>query len=75
MPGYVYGGSEPHKPRQKPETKPAAPLRPFDPAYCGTMAGYRQHRQHKQPQCAACRRAHNDYELDRLRRNRAAKRN
>lgn len=38
----------------KPGPKPK-PLAPFDPALCGSMKGYRQHRRHGTEQCQPCK--------------------
>lgn len=38
----------------KPGPKPR-PLPPFNPALCGTMDGYRQHRRHGVEQCQPCK--------------------
>lgn len=74
MPGYVYRGTQKEAPGEirpahwgksgpKPATKPfrPSPLKPFDPAKCGTMPGWRQHRAHGQKECRLCMDAQNDY--------------
>ncbi len=38
----------------KPGPKPK-PLPPFDPALCGSMQGYRQHRRHGVGTCQPCK--------------------
>jgi hypothetical protein len=38
----------------KPGPKPK-PLAPFDPALCGSMKGYRQHRRNGMEQCQPCK--------------------
>lgn len=56
---YVYGGTKRQAPR-----KPRAP-RPegYDPAKCGTYAGYVQHKRRGTPVCDPCRAACNKYHL------------
>lgn len=52
MSGYVYKGTvrDVEDPAQP---KPATGI--FDPAKCGTYAGYRQHQKYHQPTCPECR--------------------
>ena len=73
MAGYVYRGAGSESPREirpanwaKSGRKPGRPkgipmLKPFDPAKCGTMPGWRQHRAHGQKECRACMDAQNEY--------------
>lgn len=37
---------------------------PFDPAYCGTTYGYKQHRKHDQEPCEECRAAVRAYDAE-----------
>lgn len=66
MPDYVYRGAQPYvpKPGEKPykprATRPKMERPPFDPALCGSMDGYRQHRRFDERQCARCLGAHNE---------------
>jgi hypothetical protein len=62
MAGYVYGGDQPLKPRGAPGGRPATGLAPFNPALCGSNAGYHQHARHKQDKCLRCKVAHGDYD-------------
>lgn len=60
MPGYVYGGNQPIRPRNGTGGRPKLYVPPFDPSLCGTMDGHKQHRRHEQKQCRKCMDAHND---------------
>jgi hypothetical protein len=66
--GYVYRGDQPAAPGSvntvewsTSPRKPRFELPPFDPTFCGSMKGYRQHRSHGQQQCRECLDAHNVY--------------
>ena len=62
MAGYVYRGNEPYLAEKTPAVRRRAPLTPFDPALCGTNAGYHQHYRYRQQQCEACMEAHRAYD-------------
>jgi hypothetical protein len=75
----MWGGMTPDERAQYRATKtPSRPLstaRPNNPttdARCGTYAGTKAHRERREQFCDGCRRAKNDYENGRKRRQRAA---
>jgi hypothetical protein len=68
MSGYVYGGTDFDTTRPahwaKPGPKPRTELPPFNPALCGTGAGYQQHARHGQERCEKCKTAHNENQTE-----------
>ena len=67
MAGYVYRGVDLYVPtaieqRSKPGPKPRTELPPFNPALCGSMDGYRQHKIQGHYHCRACLDAYNVYQ-------------
>jgi hypothetical protein len=63
MTGYVYRGDEPFEPKAppKPRTGRRRVEGVFNPAKCGTRAGYSQHRRYDQDPCLQCRVANAAY--------------
>jgi len=55
--GYTYRGAQPAPTRA---TSTAGDLI-FNPAKCGTYAGYKQHQNHGVPTCADCRKANSNH--------------
>jgi hypothetical protein len=67
---YVYRRGEPRikpRPDHAPYVirEPKEPVIPrFDPALCGQMPGFRQHRRFEEEPCRECQDAHNRYQMD-----------
>jgi hypothetical protein len=63
MSGYVYRGAQPDAPRKVHAPRSGRPRveAVFDPAKCGTRAGYGQHRRHNQDPCLPCKVANAAY--------------
>jgi hypothetical protein len=59
MPGYVYRGTDFTEPRTR---KGVLAEHMFNPALCGTNAGFHQHHRHAQTKCGPCKQAHRDYD-------------
>lgn len=64
--GYKYRGTihdlEPVEPAPAPKAKPKKPRTGlFDPAKCGTHAGYKQHARHNTVACGPCKAANSAY--------------
>ena len=55
---YTYGGKiHDAAPEPRNPSTPGPKPKPFDPAKCGTAAGYMQHHRHGQEACAPCKAA------------------
>lgn len=62
MAGYVYGGDLPHEARGKQKQHNSHTPKQFNPALCGTIAGWNQHARNKQTRCEPCKQARQVYD-------------
>lgn len=60
---YVWKGTVPDV-ESEPAVRPRTSTGVFDPAKCGTYAGYRQHQKHGVPSCRDCKDAQASYSRD-----------